>query len=350
MNDSQKTRVLFIKHLNSSFIRRDEMLLSKKFTINTYQLQDIKGLGVIQELIKLFFFLLRNISKHDVIYIWFADFHAVIPVILGRLFRKKSIIIIGGVDAAYVPKYKYGTKTKLFGRLSVWLATKYANLLLPVSQFTAEALFKNVSSHLRLKSHIIYNCFEPDSLIAKTSPRAIDVITVCLASREKTLYIKGVDFFIEVAQAIPQLNFTIVGLSGEAFEFCAKKAPSNLKIIGPVIHSELQNMLQNSSVICQFSRHEAFGLALLEGIAAGCFPIGYNFGGTKELLYKSEALTIDTLTVSEAKIQIVQAMNAETSKITRIQQQILPRFTCKIRQKSLEEAIEGQCLNLNKKS
>ncbi|KAF0130915.1 MAG: hypothetical protein FD155_1184 [Bacteroidetes bacterium] len=350
MSESKKTRVLFIKHLNSSFIRRDEMLLSEKFTIDTYLLRTIKGLGVIRELIKLLLFLLRNISKHDVIYIWFADFHAVIPVILGRLFHKKSIIVIGGVDAAYVPKYKYGTKTKLFGRLSVWLTTKYANLLLPVSQFTAEALFKNVSTHLGSKSQIIYNCFEPDSLIAKTSPRAIDVITVCLASREKTLYIKGVDFFIEVARAIPQLNFTIVGLSGEAYEFCAKKAPSNLKIIGPVAHSKLQNMLQNSSLICQFSRHEAFGLALLEGIAAGCFPIGYNFGGTKELLYESEALTIDTLSVTEAKIQIVQAMNVETSKITRIQQQILPRFTCKIRQKGLEKAVESQYLNLNKKS
>lgn len=333
-------RILFIKHLNASFIRRDEQLLNKIGQVTVFQLQFNKGWRVIPELFKETWFILRRLRKTEIIYVWFADFHAVLPAFLARIFQKKCFIVIGGVDAAYLPEYAYGTKTRLAGRLSVWLATKLAHLLLPVSNFTAEALCRNINPVLRNKSLVIYNCFEPIEMTVQQNKAGSQVVSICLANKIKTLYIKGIDFYLTIAEKMPEVQFAVVGLSGEALEWAKERAPNNLHLHQPMPFGDLQQYLTNSQVICQFSRHEAFGLALLEGIAAGCFPVGLNLGGTAEILQLSEGILIEKLDISEAVTAIRLALTASPEKKDRIKKQVLSRFNCKHRLDALAAAID----------
>lgn len=335
----KQNKILFIQHLNASFIRQDANLLRQSNEVEVYHLKHNKGIKIILELIRQFFYLAKNLSKFDIVFIWFADFHAVLPALFSRLMKKKCIIVIGGVDASYLPEYSYGTKTKLLGKISLYLSTLWANELLPVSHFTAEALWRNAGSQLKSKSKVVYNCFTASPKTTESPLRTNAIITVCLANKVNTLYIKGVDFYIEVARAMPELQFKIVGLSGDAQRWVKDKAPANLEIIPPISHDELQNLLNKSHVICQFSRHEAFGLALLEGIAAGCFPVGYNFGGTKEILSDTKGLTIETLDIEEARETLLKAFQANKATINEIQQAVLEKFSCSKRKELLNQTI-----------
>lgn len=335
-----KKTVLFVKHLDSSFIRRDEELLSQEHRLKVFHLKQNKGWRIIPALIRQFFFMLWWIPQSHVVYIWFADFHAIIPVLLGRIARRKVVVVIGGVDASYLPEFQYGTKTRILGRLSVHISTRLATHLLPVSHFTKNSLLTHISPQLDAKSQVIYNCFDAPHFTTKIENRT-EIITVCLANRVNTLFIKGVDFFAEVARAAPEHSFTIVGLHGEAFEFVMKNRPDNLKVINPIPHPELQQLFLKSKIVCQFSRHEAFGLALLEGISMGCFPVGYDFGGTAEILKGTQNTLIHDLDVVQAAECIRQGMKSEFEKIEAIQRQVLPRFSCSIRKARLEQVIQG---------
>lgn len=146
-------------------------------------------------------------------------------------------------------------------------------------------------------------------------------------------------FFIEVARALPELSFSVVGPHGEAYNFLMETKPDNLNVIKPLSHDELQQTLLRSKIICQFSRHEAFGLALLEGIASGCFPIGYDFGGTAEILQHTQNTLISKLDVEEAKSRLRFALSADAEMMKTIQNQVLPRFSCALRQQQLRQII-----------
>lgn len=341
-------QILFIQHLNSSFIRQDAELLRHDHQVEVYQLKNNKGIKIVFEGWRQLFFLIKNLNKFDLVFIWFADFHAVLPALFCRLMKKKCVIVIGGVDASFLPEYNYGTKTKLLGRISLYLSTLWAHQLLPVSRFTAEALWRNAGSGLKKKSKIVYNCFSGLPYTGENAGRENVVVTVCLANKENTLYIKGVDFFVEVAKAMPEIQFKVVGLSGAAWRWVKEKAPFNLEVLSPISHVEMQTLLSKSRVICQFSRHEAFGLALVEGIAAGCFPVGYNYGGTKEILSNSPGITIDQLEAAAAIKAIENAMLADEKTIQEIQNVVLEKFNCSKRKEKLNQVIH-EVLNSSKR-
>ncbi|PKP52783.1 MAG: hypothetical protein CVT92_07340 [Bacteroidetes bacterium HGW-Bacteroidetes-1] len=331
--------IIFIQLHNASFIRKDIELLSKHHRVQVFHFRHTKGIAVIPDLIREFFFLIKHLSKCDIVYVWFADFHAVLPAVLSRIFRKKCIIVIGGVDASFNPVLNYGTKTRLAGAISVHLATSFAHLLLPVTQYTYNSLLKNISKKLQTKAQIIYNCYNSSFILLPQIERTRSVITVCLTSSVNTLFVKGVDFFAEVAKAMPQTHFRVVGVSGEAAEWLRQAKPDNLELIGPISHEKLNEYYCASKVICQFSRQEAFGVALLEGIASGCYPVGYNCGGTAEILTEDNGRLIQELAITEATVAVSKALQNSEIEIEMIQEHVLSRFTCQKREDALNNAI-----------
>lgn len=336
--------ILYIKLHSSSFIRKDEELLSKHHRLRIFQFRHTKGFKVIFELLRQLLFLARHIGASDVVYVWFADFHAVLPALMSRIANKKCIIVIGGVDAAYEKEINYGTKTKLLGKISVHLATKMAHLLLPVTQFTYNSLLSNVSSGLASKCSIIYNCFNNAYSNNVHEIRQNMVITVCLTSTMTTVYRKGVDFYLEVARLMPECSFVVVGVGGPAKKQLEMMAPANVRIIDLVPFAELSQLYKSAKVICQFSRYEAFGVALLEGIASGCFPVGFNKGGTAEILTNGAGLLIESLSTSLAVDAINKALIVSRDEIAVMQQNILSQFTCQRRLAALNDALASVML------
>ncbi|RLD71361.1 MAG: hypothetical protein DRI87_07045 [Bacteroidetes bacterium] len=334
-------KIIFIKLLNSSFINIDEKILSKKFSVATFQFKNTKGVFVIIDLFSEFMFLLKHIWNTDVVYIWFADFHAVIPSIIGRAFRKKVIIVIGGVDAAYLKDFNYGVKTKLLGRISLFLSTRLATNLLPVTQFTYDNLLRNVSHRLSKKSRIVYNCYNELFKCVGDTKRENNIVTVCASDSKVTTFIKGVDYYIELAKTLPELTFYVVGVGGEAYSYLKSISGGNVILLPRITQKELRQLFCSSKIVCQFSRHEAFGVALLEGIIAGCYPVGYNYGGTKEILSNNLGGLISKLDIEEGKLAIEKGLKKTRKDIEPIKKSINHRFNIEVRKKELLSFIDS---------
>ncbi|MFU8844055.1 MAG: glycosyltransferase family 4 protein [Bacteroidales bacterium] len=332
-------KILFITLVDASFVRLDKEILREEYDITTFQFRYRKGWRVITELIRELFFVFYKIWSIDVVYIWFADFHAVIPSLVGHLLGKKVVIVVGGYDAANRKDLNYGVKTKFIGRISALVSLKMATHLLPVTQFTMEDLIANFGEKLRTKCRIIYNSYNQKFHCEHAVERSNTVVTVCLAHSEITVIRKGVDFFVALAHEMPDITFMIIGLTSSALSYVHDMRSANVQLIGKIPQEKLIEILCSSRVICQFSRYEAFGVALLEGIAAGCFPVGFDYGGTSEILKAGQGLLIDELSVEKGITSIKQALNEPADAVKPIQNSISKRFSIDVRQKALVSFI-----------
>ena len=84
------TRILFIHSGMRSFIRRDFEALQRAYPvteINTYPLGFFRFPALVHE-----------IQKAQLMFVWFAGRHAVLPMALAKIFRKKVVIVAGGWD------------------------------------------------------------------------------------------------------------------------------------------------------------------------------------------------------------------------------------------------------------
>jgi glycosyltransferase involved in cell wall biosynthesis len=329
------SKILFVTLVGASFVKLDEKILSEEFDLVKFQFRYRKGWKVIPELFRQLWFVLGRIWTTDMIYIWFADFHAVIPTVAGRVLGKKVVIVVGGYDAANRKDLYYGAKTKLIGRISARLSLKFASHLLPVTKFTMDDLIANFGKKLRIKCHVIYNSYNIDFHCNNQLNRTNKVVTICLAHSVITVIRKGVDFFLAVAREIPDTKFIVVGLSSEALEYVKERSTQNVQLIEKIPQVELIDILCRSKVICQFSRYEAFGVALLEGIAAGCFPVGYNYGGTKEILTDGQGILINELSLEMGVAAIKKALTESPNAVIPIQKYISENFALEVRQTAL---------------
>jgi glycosyltransferase involved in cell wall biosynthesis len=227
------------------------------------------------------FYLLFNIWKFDSVFIWFADYHSFLPVLIAKLLRKKSMLVIGGYDVARMPEYSYGSfHGKLRGFCTLF-SMKNSTINLAVSRYV-ERKVRWIAR--KANTQLIYNCVN----IAENSNIKVVkenlVITVGLIDSERTFYLKGIDTFTEVAKLLPVLKFMVIGMSKNLPDRLLKNLSENVEIIERVNHSELETYYKKAKVYCQFSRTESFGVAIVEAINFGCIPVVTNVGGMPELI------------------------------------------------------------------
>ncbi|MBN2173369.1 MAG: glycosyltransferase family 4 protein [Bacteroidales bacterium] len=332
--------VIFINLTDSSFVRLDEEILKKHYRVTSFKFRYKKGIKILIDLIRQFLFMTVHIWKADLIYIWFADFHAVIPTLFGKLFARKVVIVIGGYDAVYDKALNYGAKTRFVGKYSVKIVTALADQLLPVSNHTLNELLKNHNPNLEKKSMVIYNAFNPMFRCNDQIRRENTVATICLTNTKKTLFIKGVDFYVEVAKQMPWVTFQVIGPGGEAKEYLESISSENVVLIERVPPEELREILCRTKVICQFSRHEAFGVALLEGISCGCNPVGYGHAGTKEILSGEFGISIPVLEVNQGKQAIETALGLFDNNQQEKFKLLMEKFSQEKREKRIISFLE----------
>jgi len=129
-------KILLLIHPGfSSFVRNDVEMLSERYKILTFHYHTSKSLirNIISQL-RLLNFLMSNITKSSFIYVWFADYHSFLPTLMGWLFRKVSIIILGGYDVTYIPSLKYGSFSNPIRKFCTSFSLKFADHLLAVDR------------------------------------------------------------------------------------------------------------------------------------------------------------------------------------------------------------------------
>ncbi|WP_321348211.1 glycosyltransferase family 4 protein [uncultured Draconibacterium sp.] len=328
-------RILLIHTNFSSFVRTDYEILSLKFMVDKYHYSSSKGiLNTAFQLLKQFIFLLLNIRKYDLIYIWFADYHSLLPVLFAKLFSKKSFVVIGGYDAARIPALNYGAlRTKL--RSSFVMCTiNNCTLNLSVSKHINRKI-KWIAPKANFQ--LIYNCVKLP--IAETNFNAKEnlVITVGLINSERNIQIKGIDTFIKTAQLLPSAHFKIIGVDKDNLTLF-NDIPDNVEIIGFLDHEQMIQYLQKAKVYCQLSRTESFGVALAEAMFYNCVPVVTNVGGLPEVIGDTGYIVKrNEKEIAEKISQIfLKQGQREYSSKTRIKE----KFDLSIRTKKLLEIID----------
>ena len=276
-------KILYIYIGYTTFVRTDFEILCTKYDVTKYHFLPFKKLipGIYQMLRQLVYLLFYG-WKYDAFYIWFGDYHSLLPVLFAKVFGKKSFLVIGGYDVARIPNLKYGSFIKKYRGFCTINSFRYASKNICISKYIQRKVNWLIKKE---NSTLIYNCVNFED---KTEPRLELkhnlIITVGVIETEQTFYLKGIDTFIETAKLLPEYKFLIIGLDKTKLNHLLKNLPENLAIEGKLPHEALAGYYLQAKIYCQLSRSESFGVALAEGMFYNCIPIVTNVGGMPEVV------------------------------------------------------------------
>jgi glycosyltransferase involved in cell wall biosynthesis len=262
-----KTKILFTSTVFTSFIKEDLLFLRDQ-----YKVQAVIGKGLSQ-IIKLFFGILNN----DINFIWFGSVYSSFVVFFSRLFGKKTLIVIGGVDVAKEPSINYGIWNSPWKGKLVGYALRNADRVLSVDPFLSSEA-KRLAKYDG--SNIIYVPTGYDFNFWQPAGKKDDfILSVGVCEDEWRMMKKGYDKLIEVARSLPKINFKIIGIKADLYERIKKNITPNVEVISFVDKNELLKYYQKAKVYCQVSYHEGLPNALCEAMLCGCLPVGTDRGG-----------------------------------------------------------------------
>jgi len=329
--------ILFIKPSDASFVVNDERIIRKHFTVESHWFQFGKFTRLLVSEIKLVVWLIRRMKQAKAVYVWFADYHSVIPVLFAAFLGKKSIVVVGGYDVARVPELNYGAHVRPFRSLCVKWTFRKATELLAVSEFVRRELVRYSD---RRASHLLYNGVDTQFFQRKAGIGKKEMaLTVCGADDERTVRIKGVDLFIDIAYRLPDVRFVVAGLGGAAkayIERIGRKA--NIEIRGRSSLKELLRIYNEAKVYCQFSVYESFCMALAEAMLCECIPVVTNSGALPEVVGDA-GLVLKSRDADRAAEAVREAMRFNDAQGQRARKRIKENFTLDKRERLLVEVL-----------
>ncbi|MEM1540594.1 MAG: glycosyltransferase family 4 protein [Candidatus Bathyarchaeia archaeon] len=214
------------------------------------------------------FKLLFLIARVDLVYTWFAGTNAFFSVLFSKLLGKKSLVIVGGYDAAYVPEIGYGSLLSPLERVKVKFVLRRASIVLPVSKSTAMEMLRVAKPK---KFEIVYNGVDVERF--KPLSKKEDLVITVANITESTIRKKGLEVFVKTAAFLPEIRFVLIGKYDNSVQQLSRIAGPNVVFTGYLSGETLLNYYRRAKVYCQLSAHESFGVALAEAMACGCIPI-----------------------------------------------------------------------------
>lgn len=323
-------RVIFIKKLLfvcpyfSSFIQKDLDLLKRHFDVKVVHYNSLLS---IPEIIK-------EVLDADLTFSWFADVHAFWAVLLSKIFRKKSIVVVGGYEVANMPKINYGLmKSSMSGRMVKFLLNN-ADKVLTID----ESLKIDTNNIMVSEKNIqtVYFGFDHNKWVFEGKKEDL-VITVFVGNKLNRVRIKGLDVFVESATFLPDIKFMVIGLQGEGLERLRNIAPFNVEFIDPLPSDELIPYYQKAKVYCQLSMRESFGNSIAEAMLCECIPIGTKRGGIPTVI--GDAGFYVPYGDAKATVEVIKkALKSDKGKDAR--ERIKNKFPVEKREKELKEIID----------
>ena len=278
-----KPNLIFIYPQKFTFIKTELRILQNDFKIKQIDLNWSSKLLLPINLIIQFGFLFLNVFKAKVIFISFGGYWSLLPALFGKIFNKKTYIVVHGTDCVDFPQINYGSLR--LPQLKFFIKNTYnlVDLILPVSNslvysentyfaknkicFGYKHHFKEINTNNIVIPNGIDTLFWKRDFSVKRNTKSI--ITVL---SKKHFILKGGDLIIELAAKFPNYDFLFVGVEKNEIR-CNL---DNVKFLGYVSSTELIRLYSSSQFYFQLSLFEGFGVAICEAMLCECIPIVSN--------------------------------------------------------------------------
>lgn len=273
--DDKQIKLFIVVPSMSTFIRKDIEIFQKHFDVRVHLYRGLKSLPLS------LFMIFVGVLRSDVCYARFVDNHAFWTVIFSRLFRKKSIVVVGGYEVARIPGLKYGLNRSRFFPKVVRYVLSHADRILTVSNSLKEDAIINLGVN---GNNIITvpNGFN-SAVLHPRGEKEPSVLTVALCSKMEIARLKGIHTFIDTAKRLPDVKFIVIGLAPALIaEYCSK-SPTNVTFIKPIPFEDLIGHFQKAKIYCQLSIREGHPNTICEAMLCECIPIGTDVPGIREV-------------------------------------------------------------------
>jgi glycosyltransferase involved in cell wall biosynthesis len=273
----------------------------------------------------------------DLVFCWFGSPRFLFPVLLGKLLRKKVVIVAGGYDVVDLPEIDYGNMRK---GLRSWMGKrlfKLADCMICVSKSNVQEAINNAGIPME-KLTLIYHGFEVEG--RENSAKEPMVITVGRVSREN-LKRKGIGSFIDVAKSFPGIPFIVIGtMDNGIVKEIGEGIPGNVTLTGYVSDERLKDYLDQAKVYVQASSHEGFGCSVAEAMLHKCIPVVSNCFALPEVVGDAGYLTKPG-DLEDLKDKIGMALKSDERIGEKARLRIMSEFPLEKRRAALLKLIES---------
>jgi glycosyltransferase involved in cell wall biosynthesis len=269
-----------------------------------------------------------------VVFCWFASVYAAIATFLARLFGKKCIIVVGGVDVAGDKDLGYG----------IWLNPWKAQLI----KFALRNAHKVLVVDPSLKNEAVWRA-RYDGANIECVPTGYDssvwfpagkkqpiILTAAIARDWVNVRRKGLDLLVEAAKKLPRARFMVIGTDPTLV--AQLSPPDNIVFRLRIPREQLLEYYQSAKVYCQPSRWEGLPNALCEAMLCGCIPVATNVFGQPTALGESGIL-VTKGNVGELVAALESAMAMPESAGLKARERIASLFPKELRDRRLTALI-----------
>jgi glycosyltransferase involved in cell wall biosynthesis len=323
-------RITFISTISTPFIQEDVETLKKN-----YCTQVQIGSGFIQ-----IFRIILSCFKSNIAFCWFASTYASLAVVMMKLLHRKSIIVIGGVDVAKDEKLHYGIWLVPWKARFVRYALMQADNIIAVDESLAEKA-RQLAGYSGKNIEIVPTGYDIDFWKISEVRKTQSVLTVAATEDERRLRVKGIDILLAAARLLPDIPFTVIGLTKNIV--LQLNVPANVELLPPMDRALLLPYYQRTKVYCQPSRHEGMSNVLCEAMLCGCIPVATQVGATQAVL-NDKGILVPPGDVSSLVSALHRALQLPEEKGYTVREQITNRFTQKRREQKLLEILQGRSL------
>ena len=293
-----KQNITLSYSVNRSFVKSD-IYIFQALGYNVYRILSSPQKSTLnfifnrtKELIKS----LLYIPTSKIVISWFSDYHTLIPIIISKIFFKKSVIIVGGYDAIVDAENNHGVFFKQnirskIARLNyslvseIWVVHK--SLIKGCDEasrkFNITSGVENFIQNKSLKIKEIHTGYDSRYWNYDESIEKSGILTVAFFSEKRVINIKGLNNFNKLASLLPNKEFLIVGESGINISDYIKLEP-NVKVLGVQNKLQIKSLYQKSKFYFQGSRLEGLPNSLCEAMLCGCVPIGSKVFGIPDAI------------------------------------------------------------------
>lgn len=324
----RRARILFTSSLFTSFIQEDLALLRR-----SHDVEFLRTSGPAAPLS-----ILRRLPHCDLTFTWFASVYAFFVVRFARIAGKRSILVVGGVDASRMPLIGYGIWNSPWRRPLVRSAVRSAYRVLAVDE-SLRGRLRELAGYDGANIEVVPTGYDAE-FWTPGADRQPSVLTVAAGCDRTRFLAKGVDRFIDCAAQMPDVRFRLVGMGDEITRWAARPIPANLDLVHYLQREALREAYRGASVYLQASRTEGLPNSLCEAMLCGCVPVGTRVGGIPTAIgdggYLVEPDDARGLTGA-----VRAALSAPESLRAASRSRIAERFPLRRRELKLNEVIGG---------